>query len=102
MIYMSTKSEKKVAPKKEVEKKEVAKKVTKKAPAKKTAKTEIPKGSVQLFTFTGMDLGIYPITEETKATIKITLNSGNVLEFSKKTMKQKNAKNEKFANKIAI
>lgn len=69
----------------------VEKKATKKATTKK----------VLLTTFTGMEIGEYEVTAETKAFITIVTKKGEQ-KFSTKDMKQTGCKNPKFANKIVL
>ena len=75
--------------------------VVKEAKAPKTTKEKATKElTINLRTFTGMDLGNYP-AEQLKDSYKVVTKS-NILYFSKDTLTQTNAKNPKFANKIVI
>lgn len=55
---------------------------------------------VSMFTFTGMNLGQFEVVAATKETISVEKKDGTIAEFSRKTGKQTNASNEKYANKI--
>lgn len=71
------------------------------APKKKTTKKEETAKKVLLMTFTGMEIGHYDIVKKTSSTIVIQAKNGEQT-FSVKDMKQTNAKNPRFANKIKL
>lgn len=79
------------------------KKATKKTaePKKEKAPKKTPGKQVLLMTFTGMEIGIYDIVKKTSATVTIETKKGE-LKFSLKDMKQTNANNPNFANKIKL
>ena len=58
-------------------------------------------GEVILKAFTGMVIGVFKITKQTKKSIVITTAKG-AMKFDPATLKQLEAKNPKFANKIEL
>jgi hypothetical protein len=57
---------------------------------------------VMVKAFTGMPIGEFPITHETKTSIEVTTNKGDILKFDRKSGAQMNAKNPKYANRIEV
>lgn len=67
----------------------------------KSTVAKIKKGNnVILHGFTGMKLGVYKVTAADKETITIEKADGTELDFDRKTGKQLNPKNPKYANYI--
>lgn len=56
---------------------------------------------VHLYAFTGMYLGEYEITASNKTTVSITKANGDVVSFDRKTGKQLDVANERYANSIS-
>lgn len=56
---------------------------------------------VHLYAFTGMYLGEYEITASDKKTVSITKANGDVVSYDRKTGKQLDAANERYANSIS-
>lgn len=57
---------------------------------------------VQIKAFTGMNIGLYPIKAASETELYVITKSGKALWFDASTLKQTNAKNPKFANKVGI
>lgn len=57
---------------------------------------------VQVKAFTGMNIGLYPIKAASETELYVITKSGKALWFDASTLKQTNAKNPKFANKVGI
>ena len=74
---------------------------SKKPVAKTQVIPELEEGTVLLRAFTGMIIGVFPIAKTTKKYIQIKTNTKE-LKFDVITLKQLDANNPKFANKIEL
>lgn len=63
---------------------------------------EVAEGEVVMRAFTGMLIGVFKIQKETKTYIMVKAANGKEMKFDKKTGLELNAKNPRFANRIAI
>jgi hypothetical protein len=57
--------------------------------------------TIKVVAFTGMVIGEFPVKSETEKYIKVETKKGELV-FDKKTGKQTNGKNPKFANKVEV
>lgn len=69
---------------------------------KYTDEAQAGEGEVVMRAFTGMLIGVFKIQKETKTYIMVKAANGKEMKFDKKTGLELNAKNPRFANRIAI
>jgi hypothetical protein len=62
---------------------------------------QLNKKSVTVLAFSGMEIGLLPIIKENKTSLTVLTQKGKELTFDKHTKLQTNAKNPKFASRLA-